>query len=43
MIDNAVVQAKASYAQQIAGASGMDYRVIKGSDAEKHYFSGLLS
>lgn len=25
MIDNAVVQANASYARQIAGASGMNY------------------
>lgn len=43
MIDDAVVQAKASYAQQIAGASGMDYRMIKGTDAENHLFGGLLS
>lgn len=43
MIDNAVVQAKASYARQIAGASGMDYRIIKGSDAENHLVGGLLS
>jgi len=43
MIDNNVVQAKTSYAQQIAGASGMDYRMIKGTDAENHLFGGLLS
>ncbi len=43
MIDNTVVQAKISYAQQIAGASGMDYRIIKGSDAQNHYFNSLLS
>ncbi len=32
-IDAPVVLAKQSYAQQLAGASGMSYRIIKGSDA----------
>ncbi len=32
-IDAPVVRAKQTYAQQLAGASGMSYRIIKGSDA----------
>ncbi|MCP5458762.1 MAG: DEAD/DEAH box helicase family protein [Gammaproteobacteria bacterium] len=43
MVDTTVVQAKASYAKQIAGASGMEYRIIKGTDAQAHLFSTLLS
>ena len=34
-IDDAVVKAKADYASQLAGASGMTYQIIKGSNAEK--------
>lgn len=30
---DAVVKAKAHYARQIAGASGMEYKIIKGSEA----------
>ncbi len=33
-IDDAVVQAKAKYASQLAGASGMRYEMIKGSEAQ---------
>ena len=33
-IDDAVVQAKAKYAGQLAGASGMRYEMIKGSEAQ---------
>lgn len=37
-IEDAVVQAKKEFAQQIAVASGMEYRMIKASDAnERHY------
>ncbi len=32
-IDNAVVNAKANYARQIAGVSGMSYQIIKGTEA----------
>lgn len=32
-IDDSVVNAKAQYARQIAGASGMSYKIIKGSEA----------
>ncbi|WP_295123509.1 TnsA endonuclease N-terminal domain-containing protein [uncultured Chitinophaga sp.] len=32
-IDDAIVKAKSEYASQIAGASGMSYKLIKGSDA----------
>ena len=34
-IDDAVVKAKADYASQLAGASGMTYQIIKGSKAEE--------
>ncbi len=33
MIDDSVVKAKSEYATQLAGASGMKYRIIKGSEA----------
>ena len=42
MINDPVVQAKKEYAQQIATASGMEYQIIKGSDAEKRNFRQLL-
>jgi type III restriction enzyme len=32
-IDDEVVKAKADYASQLAGASGMTYRIVKGSEA----------
>jgi type III restriction enzyme len=34
-IDDEVVKAKADYASQLAGASGMTYKIIKGSEASK--------
>ncbi len=34
-IDDSIVKAKAEYASQIAGASGMKYIMVKGTDAEK--------
>jgi hypothetical protein len=34
-IDDEVVKAKADYASQLAGASGMTYQIIKGSEAER--------
>ena len=41
-IDDAVVNAKKAYASQIAVASGMEYRLIKASDAEKHQYRVLI-
>lgn len=41
-IEDAVVQAKKDFAQQIAVASGMEYRIIKSSDADKRNFRVLL-
>lgn len=35
-IDDEVVKAKADYASQLAGASGMVYKIIKGSEAHKN-------
>ena len=35
MVDDAVVKAKADYATQIASASSMTYKLVKGSDAMK--------
>lgn len=34
-VDDSIVKAKAEYASQIAGASGMKYLMIKGTDAQK--------
>ena len=34
-IDDSIVKAKAEYASQIAGASGMKYLMIKGTDAQR--------
>ncbi len=42
MINDPVVQAKKEFAQQIATASGMEYEIIKGSDAEAHSYRFLL-
>ncbi|EPY9616067.1 DEAD/DEAH box helicase family protein [Enterobacter cloacae] len=41
-IENSVVQAKKEFAQQIAIASGMEYRILKSSDADKRHFRMLL-
>lgn len=41
-IEDAVVQAKKEFAQQIAVASGMEYRILKSSDADKRHFRVLL-
>lgn len=41
-IEDAVVQAKKDFAQQIAVASGMEYRILKSSDADKRLFRVLL-
>lgn len=35
MIDDAVVQAKKEYAQQIASANSMDYIIVPGSKAKE--------
>ncbi|MEJ3663181.1 type III restriction endonuclease [Pseudomonas sp. FSL R10-0056] len=41
-IEDAVVQAKKDFAQQIAVASGMEYRILKSSDADKRRFRVLF-
>ncbi|RJX30886.1 MAG: type III restriction endonuclease [Oxalobacter sp.] len=41
-IEDAVVQAKKEFAQQIAVASGMEYRIIKSSDADKRHYRLLM-
>jgi type III restriction enzyme len=41
-IDDAVVQAKKDFAQQIAVASGMEYRIIKSTDADKRQYRVLM-
>lgn len=41
-IEDAVVQAKKDFAQQIAVASGMEYRILKSSDADKRLYRLLL-
>jgi hypothetical protein len=41
-VEDAVVQAKKEFAQQIAVASGMEYRLMKSSDAAKRNFRILL-
>lgn len=41
-IEDAVVQAKKDFAQQIAVVSGMEYRTLKSSDADKRQFRALL-
>ncbi len=42
MIDDPVVQAKKEFARQLAAASGMEYRIIKGSDAMNRHYQALL-
>lgn len=41
-VEDAVVQAKKEFAQQIAVASGMEYRLMKSSDADKRNYRILL-
>lgn len=41
-IDNAVVQAKKEFAEQIAVASGMEYQIIKSSDADGRNYRVLM-
>lgn len=41
-IDDAVVQAKKDFAQQIAVASGMEYRIIKSTDADERRYRVLM-
>lgn len=41
-IEDAVVQAKKDFAHQIAVASGMEYRIIKSTDADKRRYRVLL-
>lgn len=41
-IEDAVVQAKKDFAQQIAVASGMEYRILKSTDADNRNFRILL-
>ena len=43
MIDDPIVQAKREYAEQMADASGMEYTIIRGTDADAHNFRFLLS
>ncbi|MEZ5552879.1 MAG: DEAD/DEAH box helicase family protein [Pseudomonadales bacterium] len=41
-IEDVVVQAKSDFAQQIAVASGMEYRILKSSDADNRRYRILL-
>lgn len=41
-IEDAVVQAKKDFASQIAVASGMEYRILKSSDADNRHYRVLL-
>ncbi|WLA75042.1 DEAD/DEAH box helicase family protein [Bradyrhizobium diazoefficiens] len=41
-IEDAVVQAKKDFAQQIAVASGMEYRILKSTDADNRHYRILL-
>lgn len=41
-IDDAVVQAKKEFAHQIAVASGMEYRIIKSTDADQRRYRVLM-
>ena len=42
MIDDPIVQAKREYAEQMADASGMEYAIIKGTDADAHNYRFLI-
>ena len=41
-IEDAVVQAKKDFAQQIAVASGMEYRILKSTDADRRHYRMLM-
>lgn len=41
-IEDAVVQAKKEFAQQIAVSSGMEYHIIRSTDADKSSYSDLM-
>ena len=41
-IEDSVVPAKKDFAQQIAVASGMEYRIIKSSDADERRYRLLM-
>lgn len=41
-IDEAVVRAKRDFARQIAVASGMEYHLVKSSDADQHRYDMLI-
>lgn len=41
-IDDAVVQAKKEFAHQLAVASGMEYRIMKSTDADKRHYRILM-
>lgn len=41
-IEDAVVQAKKDFAQQIAVASGMEYQIIKSTDADNRHYRVLM-
>ncbi|MCY1390756.1 Type III restriction enzyme, res subunit [compost metagenome] len=41
-IEDAVVQAKKDFAQQIAVASGMEYRILRSSEADKRHYRVLM-
>jgi len=42
-IDDPIVRAKQSYAEQLSGASGMVYKIIKGSQANKGHYHLLFN
>lgn len=42
LIDDEIVQQKKIYAQQVASASGMTYRMIKATDARNHLYASLV-
>ncbi len=42
-IEDAVVQAKKEFAQQIAVASGMEYRILKSTDADNRHYRILMN
>ncbi len=41
-IEDPVVQAKKEFAEQMAMASGMTYEIVKGGDAVKGRYGGVL-
>lgn len=41
-IDDPIVRAKSEYAEKMALASGMEYRIIKGTDADAHSYQGVF-